>query len=347
MQSTVLLNYQAMRILAGDIGGTKTILRIVEAEESNKTFDTVVQCKYPSQDYPDLVPMVREFAETTGEKLPEKACFAIAGPVLNNRAKLTNLSWSLDGERLQQELGIEKVSLINDFAANSYGILGLKDADLHTIQLGEAKPNSPIAVIGAGTGLGQGFLVPQGSGYQVFASEGGHADFAPRNSLEFELLEYIQTKLNLDHVSSERVVSGQGIVIIYQFLRDKKFATESTEIGDKIRQWEHQEGNIDPAAVIAKGAEETKDALCVKTMEIFVSAYGAEAGNLALKLLSYGGVYIAGGVAAKNLPLMDSGIFINAFQQKGRLSSVLASIPVHVIMNSQVGVIGCVLYAMS
>lgn len=339
-----------MRILAGDIGGTKTILRIVELQNGGNSFDTISQETYPSQQYRDLVPMVQEFATATGTKLPEKACFAIAGPVINNTANLTNLSWSLDAQRLEQELDINKVSLINDFAAVSYGILGLDKSDLHTLQAGETNPESPIAVLGAGTGLGQGFLIPQASGYQVFPSEGGHADFAPRTDLEFQFLRYLENKLQLERISVERVVSGQGIVAIYQFLRDQSYAPESPQIKDAIQQWEYHENNkskkIDPAAVISQAAIGKEDALCIKTMEMFVSAYGAEAGNLALKLLSYGGVYLAGGIAAKNLSLMATDNFISAFKQKGRLSSVLEKIPVYIILNPQVGVIGSVLYAL-
>ena len=334
-----------MKILAGDIGGTKTILRLIETEKNSQNFKTIAQEKYSSQEYSDLVPIVKKFLEELATSLPERACFAIAGPIINNTCQLTNLNWFLDGERLRAELKLEKVSLINDFAAVSYGILGLAEEDLKTIQIGEKIPNMPIAVIGAGTGLGQGFLVPQGNEkYQVFASEGGHVDFAPRSQLELDLLEHIKTKNNLDRVSVERVVSGQGIVSIYQFLRDTKFGPESAEIGEKIRDWEDKETTeIDPGAVIAKGAN--KDALCRKTMEIFIAAYGAEAGNLALKILAYGGVYIAGGIAAKNLNLMTGDLFLNAFKQKGRMNVLLEKIPVHIITNQQVGLIGSILYA--
>ncbi|MGF1486661.1 MAG: glucokinase [Prochloraceae cyanobacterium] len=337
-----------MKILAGDIGGTKTILRLVEAEENSQNYQTIEQKKYPSQEYPDLVPMVEKFLDESKESSVDKACFAIAGPVINNTSKLTNINWSLDSKRLSKELKIEKVSLINDFAAISYGILGIKKEELETIQKGEEIENTPIAVIGAGTGLGEGFLVPQGdNNYQVFASEGGHSDFAPRSQLELELLEYIKTKNNLDRVSAERVISGQGIVSIYQFLRDTNYAPESPEIGDKIKQWEEDRGSeIDPGAVISIGAKEGNDSLCQQTMEIFVAAYGAEAGNLALKILAYGGVYIAGGIAAKNVSLMKKDLFLQPFQQKGRMTSLLEKIPVHIVTNQAVGSIGSILYAM-
>nr|WP_216595601.1 glucokinase [Myxosarcina sp. GI1] len=339
-----------MLLIAGDIGGTKTILRLVEVTEvtqTEKSFKTVKEAQYVSASFVDLVPMVKQFLATGNYSTPQAACFAIAGPVINNTSNLTNISWVLDSQRLSTELGIKEVSLINDFAANSFGILGLKDADLHTLQTGVKQGNSPIGVIGAGTGLGEAFLVPQGQRYLVFPTEGGHTDFAPNNKLEIQLLEYLQDKLATNHVSVERVVSGQGIVAIYQFLRDSNFVQESATVGDKVRTWEKEtEKTIDPAAIISQAAFKQSDRLCVKTMEMFVEAYGAETGNLALKLLPYGGIYITGGIAAKNLLLMQDGRFINAYKQKGRVSNLLDNIPVHIVLNPQVGLVGSVLYAL-
>ena len=339
-----------MFLLAGDIGGTKTILRLVEVTEvtlTEKTFKTIKETQYISASFPDLVPMVREFLAQDKYLKPELACFAIAGPVVNNTCNLTNLSWVLDAQRLEIELDIPKINLLNDFAANSFGILGLKDFDVHTLQAGEAREDSPIAVIGAGTGLGEAFLVPHGKKYRIFASEGGHTDFAPRNDLETELLKYLQVKLNVKHVSVERVVSGQGIASIYQFLRDSKFAPETPEIAERIRLWEQEsKKTIDPAAIISQAAFKQSDRLCEKTMDIFIEAYGAETGNLALKLLSYGGIYIAGGIAAKILPLMQDGRFLSTFKDKGRVSPLIEAIPVHIVLNPQVGLVGSVLYGL-
>ncbi|BAZ45365.1 glucokinase [Chondrocystis sp. NIES-4102] len=339
-----------MFLLAGDIGGTKTILRLVEVTEvtlTEKSFRTVKEAQYISANFPDLVPIVKEFLGEDKKLQPEITCLAIAGPVINNTCTLTNLKWVLDSQRLEMELDIPKVSLINDFAANSFGILGLKDVDIHTLQVGEARKKAPIAVIGAGTGLGEAFLIPQGNKYQIFASEGGHADFAPRNDLETELLKYLRHKLKVEHISVERVVSGQGIPSIYQFLRDSNFASESSEIAEKITAWEQETNKtIDPAAIISQAAFKQSDRLCEKTMEIFIEAYGAETGNLALKLLSYGGIYIAGGIAAKILPLMQDGRFLNTFKDKGRVSSLITAIPVHIVLNPQVGLVGSVLYGL-
>jgi glucokinase len=310
---------------------------------------TLYEESFPSGDFPDLVPIVQKFLTTANSSTPEKACFAIAGPVVENTAKLTNLSWFLDTERLSKELGIERISLINDFAAVGYGIFGLTKQDLLTLQVGKYQSAAPMAIIGAGTGLGQGFLIKQGQGYQVFPSEGGHADFAPRNQLEFELLKYILTKYDIQRVSVERVVSGLGIISIYQFLRDRKIATESPAIANAVRTWEQEAGKsektVDPGALIGNAALEKSDRLSEQTMQLFIEAYGAEAGNLALKLLPYGGLYIAGGIAPKILPLIQDGSFLTNFTQKGRMGSLLEEIPVLMILNQQVGLIGAALSA--
>lgn len=339
-------------LLAGDIGGTKTILQLVRMSESAR--QTLYEERYRSRDFPDLVPMVQQFlakaSEQLGEKLiPQKACFAIAGPIVNNSVKLTNLTWVLDAKSLESELGIAPISLINDFAAVGYGVLGLGEEDLHTLQSGKPESASPIAVIGAGTGLGQGFLIQQGDSYQVFGSEGGHSDFAPRSEMEFRLLKYLLDKHDIQRISVERVVSGMGIVAIYQFLRDRSFASESPEIAQVVKAWEQQAGQtektVDPAAAISTAAIEKRDRLSEETMEIFVESYGAEAGNLALKLLPYGGLYVAGGIAAKNLPLMQEGSFLRAFTSKGRMRSILENVPVHIVLNPQVGLIGAAIAA--
>ncbi|NJM45924.1 MAG: glucokinase [Alkalinema sp. RU_4_3] len=335
------------QLLAGDIGGTKTILRLVE------TGQTLYEATYASAKYPDLVPMVRTFLQSAAEVLaqtpaPTKACFGIAGPVVNNSSNVTNLGWVLTGDRLTRELHLEKVALINDFAAVGYGVLGLSPEDLCCLQSGDPEQNGPIAVIGAGTGLGQGYLIHNGQGYCVFGSEGGHADFAPRSVLEFELSHYLMEKHNIDRLSVERVVSGQGVVSIYQFLRDRHVADESPEIAQIVRTWESELGHektVQPAAAIGAAALEKRDPLSEQTLQLFISAYGAEAGNLGLKLLPYGGLYIAGGIAAKLLPLIEDGTFLAAFHHKGRMRPLLERIPVHIVLNPQVGLIGAALYA--
>ena len=339
-----------MQLLAGDIGGTKTILRLVQTDGSSVASDRTVlhEQRFVSGDYADLVPMVKDFlAVAPVVAQPQTACFAIAGPVVNKRSQLTNLAWSLNSDRIADELGLKTVELINDFAAVGYGVLGLTSDDIYTLQPGIPNGRAPIAIIGAGTGLGQGFLINCEGQYRVFPSEGGHVDFAPRSELEFQLLYYLLEKHAISRVSVERVVSGQGIVSIYQFLRDRSFATESEELAAIIRSWEQSAGNrsqlTDPAAAISKAA--TSDRTACRTMEMFIDAYGAAAGNLALKLLPYGGLYVAGGVTAKNMPLIRDGSFLSAFGHKGRMSPLLKDVPVHLVINQNVGLIGAALRA--
>jgi glucokinase len=360
----VLETQQTMAtLLAGDIGGTKTILSLVTTRPATNlphpssalpSLTHLCRKTFPSRGYTDLVPLVQEFLQVAQQEcgdLPPlgAACFGIAGPVVENASELTNLGWFLRAENLSQELKIPQVTLINDFAATGYGVLGLQPSDVETLQVGAPKANAPIAILGAGTGLGQGFLIRQADGYQTYPSEGGHADFAPRSDLEFQLLRYLLERYNIDRISAERVISGMGVGAIYQFLRDRTPERETPAMTALYRDWEHQIGHesktIDLAAEVSKAAQAKTDPLCQEAMNLFIDAYGAEAGNLALKLLPYGGLYIAGGIAAKNLPLMKSGRFMAAFSKKGRVSPLLKQVPVHVVLNSDVALIGAALYA--
>jgi len=337
-------------LLVGDIGGTKTLLRLV-AESEGSAGEMQYERRYASDRFSHLVPMVREFfaaaAESLGDRpAPQCACFAIAGPVVGDTCTLTNLNWTLEARQLEKDLQIPKIRLINDFAAVGYGILGLKEEDLCTLQNATPQTDGVQANLGAGTGLGQGFLIPCGGDYLVFASEGGHASFAPRNKREFQLQQYLRDRDNLDSVSVERVVSGQGIVAIYQYLRDRKIASELPEIAELVRTWEKDKNaDCDPAAAISQAALDRRDRLCEETLQLFVAAYGAEAGNWALKTLPYGGLYLAGGIAAKILPLLQAGDFMQAFLQKGRMKPLLETIPVRVILNPQVGLLGAAICA--
>ncbi|MFN5262222.1 MAG: glucokinase, partial [Pseudanabaena sp.] len=256
-------------------------------------------------------------------------------------------------DRLAEEFNIANVSLINDFVAVGYGVLGLQPHDLHTLQKGKVVERSPIGVIGAGTGLGEAFLGWNGDRYEVYPTEGGHTDFAPRNALEIELLQYLQKRH--DRVSVERVASGTGIVAIYQFLRDRLTSPESAELAEKVKLWEAGDLNVDVAAAIANAAltnlginsETNLDHIATQTMQIFVETYAAEVGNLALKLIPNGGLYIAGGIAPKILPLLQDGTFLQILKNKGRISPVLEDIPIHIVLNPEVGLIGAMLYAAS
>lgn len=340
-------------VLAGDIGGTKTLLRLADtagvADTDRENLPIkLFEASYRSNDYEHLRVIVEKFLASAQDRLgylpqPQTACFGIAGPVVNNSSELTNLGWSLQGDRLAIALGIGQVTLINDFAAVGYGIAGLESTDLHTLQTGKPQLQAPIAIIGAGTGLGEGWLTWSGSNYKIQNSEGGHASFAPRDRLELDLLQYLLRRH--EHVSVERVVSGQGIVSVYQFLRDSQFAVDTIGLAQIVSDWEKGTGKVDAAAAISQAGMEKRDRLATQTMLMFVQAYGAEAGNLALKILPYGGLYIAGGIAAKILPLMQQGEFMTAFQQKGRMQSLLAHIPLHIILNPNVGLLGSTLYA--
>ena len=330
------------QLLAGDIGGTKTILRLAEAKEEDiqryptheLPMETLYEERYLSGEYPEFVPMVKAFLAAAGSVVPAvkpaAACFAIAGPIVNNTSQLTNLSWFLRAEFLKGALAVKTVQLINDFEAVGYGVLGLdlnNPDDIYELQAGKPSKTSPMAVLGAGTGLGQGFLLPCGGEYQVFPSEGGHVDFAPQSELEFQLRKYLLEKHCISRVSEERVVSGMGIISIYQFLRDRDYANESVQISEAMNDWERKAGQrgklIDPAAIISKAATEKTDLLSQKTMEIFIRAYGSEAGNISLKLLPRGGLYIAGGVTAKNLDLIQRRrVHVCLWQQGARQSSV-------------------------
>jgi len=339
-----------VQLLAGDIGGTKTILRLFESDKTIAT-GIIAEAEYSSAAYPDLVPMVQHFLQKikmvnspTVNPDPQAACFALAGPVVAQTCQLTNLNWTLTSDRLSQELGLQSVVLINDFVAVGYGVLGLESQDLYSLQSAPANPNAPIGVLGAGTGLGECFLAPLGNGnYQAYATEGGHTDFSPRSPLEFELCQFILQQEKIHRVSVERVVSGQGIVSIYQFLRDTGSYSESETIGSQIQAWETGKyPDLQPAGLIAASVE--TDLLCRETMQLFMDAYAVEAGNLALKLLPYGGLYLAGGIAPKNLAWFQNDRFLQCLKAKGRVSSVLDRVPIAIVLNPKVGLIGAALH---
>jgi glucokinase len=320
--------------LAGDIGGTSARLRAIDRDRQIR-----LERVYESQNYPDLVPILREFTAELGV-VPLSGCLAIAGAVVDGESYLPNLGWHLSALRLALELGMERVELINDFVAIGYGIASLTDRDLHVLQSVTPKPQGAIATIGAGTGLGQGFAVHDGDRYIVMPTEGGHADFAAHTPLEFALIQDMCQRLHLDRISGDRLISGQGIISIYQFLRDRQVAPENPDLAAAIRAWEQNPDADSPTASISRHAIDGNDVLSLETMKMFLSAYGAEAGNLALKILPSGGLYLAGGIAAKNLPLFDRQEFLHAFRNKGRVSDILLQIPVAIILDPFVGLSG-------
>lgn len=328
-----------MVILAGDIGGTKTLLQIAEFSEGPRGA-VVYEKRYVSADYPNLTPMVSEFLATVASEVDAAnvsgACFGIAGPVSGRQAWVTNLSWEMDADQMATELGIPKVRLINDFHAVGYGIEALEDNDLYTLQAGTPVADAPGVLIGAGTGLGQGILVWAGDHYEVLPSEGGHADFAPNDALQIELLKYLMEKFG--HVSYERVCCGRGLVNIYEFMRDTGIEVESDAVREAM-------ASGDAAAAVSKAALDGTDKLAERAMDTFVRIYGAQAGNLALTCLANGGAYVAGGIAPKIIDKLKDGAFVTAFNDKGRMSKLMTDMPVKVVLNARVGLLGAALAA--
>jgi glucokinase len=315
-------------ILAGDIGGTHARLAFFQA--NNGHLRLVSETLFSSREYPGLEAIVSSFLDK-GHQDIDAACFGIAGPVRSGRAEVSNLPWTVDAALLARKIRVGFTFLINDLEASAWGIGVLNRSDLLTLNEGSPSAQGNQAVIAAGTGLGQAGLFWDGCQHQVFACEGGHADFGPRNELETELLKYLLAKLG--RVSYERVLSGPGLVNIYQFLRDTgradepKWLAESMAVGD-------------PAATISTAALSGQSPLCEQALDIFVSIYGAEAGNLALKVLATGGVFVSGGIAPKILPKLKDGKFQQAFVDKGRMRPLLEAIPVRVIVNENTGLLG-------
>lgn len=311
-------------LIAGDIGGTKTILAAYSSETSPQK--PIVQKQYPSDQYPSLGAMVREFLDDT--RLPiHYACFAVAGPVINGRATLTNLPWkSIDEEELSQQLNLTSTRLMNDLEAVANSIPHLHINDLYTLNKGKATPNGAIGVIAPGTGLGEAYMTWDGLEYRAHASEGGHASFAPNSRTELKILAYLWDQH--DHVSTERVCSGIGIPSIYQYFLANGYP-ESPTFKKRLDQAEEQHRT---KVIVDEAMQEHPDPLCAQTIQTFAAILGGAAGNLALTELATGGIYIAGGIPMHILPYLNSKTFINAFQAKGRLQNILADIPVHVIL---------------
>jgi len=320
-------------ILAGDVGGTKVHLALYDFTDGKLTHTRDKQ--FPAREYSGLEEIVKEFLGT--DKI-SAACFGVPGPVRQGRLRLTNLPWTLDSRDLASQLSIEHVFLINDLEANGYGIAELAPEQIYTLSEGDASQIGNRALIAAGTGLGEGLLAWNGRIHVPYPSEGGHTDFGPRNEVQIELLRFLQRKYN-GRISYERVVSGMGLTNIYEFLRDDQGMEESKWLAEKIA--EAHDGN----AVITEMALSVKSELCAKALDIMVSIYGAEAGNLALKVLSVGGLYVGGGIAPKILEKLKDGSFIKAFKDKGRLSQLLINMPVRVILESRAALMGAAAYA--
>ncbi len=315
-------------ILAGDIGGTNTRLGLFE--EKNGRVTAVVSSTYPSKEHDSLNAIVAKFVAEHGRPV-EVACFAIAGPVHEGRVATTNLAWLVDAGRLATQLTLRQVGLINDLEAIGYGLPQLEHQDLVTLNQGQARPVGNYAIIAAGTGLGQAGCFWDGRDHHPYACEGGHADFAPRNELEVELLRYLLAKF--ERVSYERILSGSGLFEVYQFLHHTGRGEEDPSLTEVLYQQAH------PAPIV-RAALDGRSGRCSDALDLFVSLYGAEAGNLALKAMARGGLFVGGGIAPRIIDRLKQPTFLEAFAAKGRMKGLLQSMPVHVIVNDKAGLLG-------
>jgi len=328
-----------MQVIAGDIGGTNTRLVLAEINESGR--QVLFEKSYPSAQYSDFVQVLKTFLSESKSSLPVKAaCFAVAGPVRSGVVSVTNLPWVITEEQLRDVLHTPHVVLINDFVSVGYGITQLEQSDFLVLQQGLTDENDSVlhdaAVIGAGTGLGVSHLVYDEDLYIPYSSEAGHAGFAPENSLQCELLAWLQKKYT--HVSIEMLLSGAGLVRIYKFLHDIAGISQSSTIIEAML-------DVDPAQVITEHALQENDELCLQTLELFIDIYGSATGNVALHYYPIGDLYIAGGIAAKINRKMAEGRFIDAFLNKGKISPILKNITVKVITQEKVGLYGALTYA--
>lgn len=325
-----------MNILAGDIGGTHS--RLMLAEIRGSAFNILRQQIYPSQQYKGLVPVVKQFLQAFNEQQqPLKACFAVAGPVHDNAANITNLPWTLSAGELSAALDMESIQLINDFEGIGYGIARLGDNDFFSLQEGRPEDRGTRVILGAGTGLGQCMLTWCNDHYDVHSSEGGHADFAAHNEQQINLLQYLLQRQS--RVSYEDLLSGKGLLTLYNYLYET-----GKEQGAPVTSKISQDG--DAAAIIAQQAENNQDKHAVSALSWFMSIYGACAGDLALSHKATGGVFITGGIARKNLAAIKAGEFIQAFVDKPPMTELLQTIPVKVIVNPDVGLLGALEYCM-
>jgi glucokinase len=325
-------------LLVGDIGGTKTDLAVLASGGSPRALSA--RRRFRSADFPDLATITRQFMSQLDAPITH-ACFDVAGPVVDGRAQLTNLPWEVSAEALRQELNLEDVWVINDLAAMAHAIALLRPGDLHALDAGRPVERGALAVIAPGTGLGEAFLVWDGSAYRPYPSEGGHVDFAPATASQAELLGYLQERF--EHVSYELVCSGRGISHLYDFYRDRAHAPESPELAAQM------EALDDRTPLIIEGAlrHPAPDPLCAAALKAFVSILGAEAGNLALKVLATGGVFIGGGIAPRILQMLEDSQFLTAFRHKGRFAKMLSRVPVHVITFDDVALIGAASYGLA
>ena len=316
-------------LLAGDIGGTKS--RLAVFAEGGSPREPLAEELLPSASFDGIEPLIREFLNGCA-CAPVRACLAVAGPVIDGRAAVTNLPWIADAEQIRRSFGFQSVSLLNDLAATARAVPLLKPAELHNLNTGNPVARGAIALIAPGTGLGEAFLTWDGARYREHATEGGHADFAPGTPLEMELLRDLGKEI--DHVSFETICSGPGMGKLHRFLQEKGADEEPAGLAARLAE------AADPAPIIVEAALADRSPLCVQTVRLFVSILGAEAGNLALKTLATGGVYIGGGIVPRIIPFLDEGPFLAAFRRKGPMADLLCRMPVHAILEPRAALFG-------
>jgi glucokinase len=315
-------------ILAGDIGGTNA--RLAYFQPQNGHLRLVSERTFPSREHSELGEIVVQFLDDSGAH-PDAACFGIAGPVRNGRVETSNLPWVIEQSRLAKQIHLPATLLINDLEASAWGIGALDAADLVSLNLVTGPAIGNQGVIAPGTGLGEAGLFWDGHRHQVFACEGGHTDFGPQGDLQIELLRFLKARFG--HVSYERILSGPGLVNVYEFLRDEGHGKESDEFAVILK-------NSDPAAAISRAALDGTHPLAEKALDLWISVYGAEAGNLALKVMATGGLFLAGGISPKVLAKLTGPLFMQSFVDKGRLRPLMEAVPVHVVTNEKAGLLG-------
>jgi len=323
-----------LSVIAADIGGTKTNLGRFVSDGGKMLLKE--EATYPSSDYGSFSEIVKDFIKKHSLELPDVLSIGVAGPVLQGKCKMTNLSWYLDVEQLQEELGIARVELINDLEATSYGLAEINEGYLATIYEGNPNIGGNVAVLAPGTGLGEAGLFWDGEALRPFPTEGGHSEFSPRNSLEIEFYEYLSSMYDI--VSWETVVSGPGILDMYRFLRDVKKHPEPAWLTQKF------EDDDDPSSVISHAAMRELDPTCSRTMELFVNFMAREATNLALKLKATGGILLGGGIPPKIFSLMNKDKFHRSFIVSDKMEDLLKDIPIYLILNSKTALLGAAYY---
>ena len=328
-----------MLVLSGDIGGTKSRLQLTRFE-TEKQFIAIAREEFSNREFDGFSLIIKKFLSHNKVDLNQLdcCCLAVAGPIVDGTVKFTNLPWTISEKELL-ELGLKKVKLINDFEAVGYGVDTLKPETCKVLQEGEKQSHKVRAILGAGTGLGVAISVWNGHHYQVIPTEGGHVDFAPTDDVQMDLLKHLRKKLH--RVSIERLVSGQGLVNIYQFVRENPLLNETENVELKRALFNEQ----DKAAAISQYATLHHDPMAMHALDLFVRIYGACTGNLALTTLPYSGLYIVGGIAPKLLKQLLDGRFLRAFSDKGRMSDLLHSIPIYVVLDTDIGLQGAANYA--